>query len=324
MFFRNSISVSKVLLLAVMLFVTSCMTSSCSHEAKVAPEPVPKPEELLAETNLQTYTVRGVVKELPADGKTVLIKHEEVTNFMPAMTMPFEVKDTNELRGLKPGDAVEFSMVVGSYDAWISHIHLTNWQTASNEILTPAKSNSLPEGVRVVRDVDALSVGEELPEYHFTNELGQAVSTRQFRGQAFAFTFFFIRCPYPTFCPKLSGNFQDAQKKLLAMTNAPTNWHLFSISFDVKQDKMDELKTYGERYAYDPAHWSFLTGDLEEITAIGDSVGENFGHDETGGVTHNLRTVVIDAKGRLQKIWHNNEWSGDDLAAELVKGAKGQ
>jgi protein SCO1/2 len=303
-----------------MLFVMGCMTSSYSREVKAARESFPRPEELLIETNLQTYTVRGVVKELQPDGKTVLIKHEEVTNFMPAMTMPFEVKNTNQLKGLKPGDAVEFSMVVGNYDAWISQIHITNWMAASNAPVSMVKSNSLPEGVRVVKDVEALSLGDELPEYHFTNELGRAISTREFRGQAFAFTFFFTRCPFPTFCPKLSGNFQDAQKKLLSMTNAPANWHLFSISFDVKQDTLEELKAYGERYAYDPAHWSFLTGNLDEITAIGDSVGENFGHDETGGVTHNLRTVVINAKGRVQKIWRNNDWTGDDLAAELLEG----
>ncbi len=38
---------------------------------------------------------------------------------MPAMTMPFEVKNTNELRGLQPGDAVAFRMTVTDTDGWI-------------------------------------------------------------------------------------------------------------------------------------------------------------------------------------------------------------
>jgi protein SCO1/2 len=36
-----------------------------------------------------------------------------------------------------------------------------------------------------------------LPDYPMTNELGQAISLGQFKGQALAFTFIFTRCPFP-------------------------------------------------------------------------------------------------------------------------------
>ncbi len=41
------------------------------------------------------------------------------------------------------------------------------------------------------------------------------------------------------------------------MTNAPTNWHFLSVSFDPEFDTPETLKRYGEYYDYDPAHWSF-------------------------------------------------------------------
>src|SRR5256885_1460171 len=63
-------------------------------------------------TNQKIFQVKGVIKELKPDGKTVEVRHEEVTNYMPAMTMPFEAKDPRELTGLKPGDAVSFRMTV--------------------------------------------------------------------------------------------------------------------------------------------------------------------------------------------------------------------
>jgi protein SCO1/2 len=266
-----------------------------------------------AHTNQQIFQVKGLVKELKSDGKTVVIKHEEVPHYMPAMTMPFEVRNTNELRGLRSGDLISFQMVVTENDAWIEHVTK----------LTAARATELPSRptFRLVRDVDPLQVGDVLPEYHFTNELGQAVSTKQFKGQAFAFTFFFTRCPYPTFCPLMSGNFEAAEKKLLAMPNAPTNWHLFSISFDTEYDSPAQLKAYAGRYDYQPEHWSFLTGDLVDITAIGDQVGEYFGHDESGAVTHNLRTVVVDTRGRIQKIFPDNKWTSDELVAEMLKAA---
>ena len=43
--------------------------------------------------NQKTFQARGVVRELKPGGKTVVIQHEDVTNYMPAMTMPFDVKD---------------------------------------------------------------------------------------------------------------------------------------------------------------------------------------------------------------------------------------
>jgi protein SCO1 len=60
---------------------------------------------------------------------------------------------------------------------------------------------------------------------------------------------------------------------------------------------------------------------LIEITAIGDQVGETFGK-ENGSIVHNLRTVVVDAQGRVQKIIPENKWTSDELVAELVKAAQ--
>ena len=37
---------------------------------------------------------------------------QAIPGFMPAMTMPFEVRQTKDLDGLVPGAAVEFTLVV--------------------------------------------------------------------------------------------------------------------------------------------------------------------------------------------------------------------
>jgi len=265
-------------------------------------------------TNQQTFQVKGVVKELESDGKTVVIQHEAVSNYMPAMTMPFEVHNTNELRGLQPGDIINFQMTVTDTNGWIHHIAK----------LTAAKPAELPSraGVYITHDVEPLNIGDPLPDYHFTNEFGHAVSTGQFKGQPLVFTFFFTSCPYPLFCPLLSSHFEDSQKKLLALTNAPSQWHLLSISFEPDVDTPVVLKNYAERYHYDPAHWSFVTGDMLDLISIGDQVGEEFSRSPDAGVSHNLRTVVVDAQGRIQKIYHNNDWTADDLVTEILKAAQ--
>ena len=210
-----------------------------------------------------------------------------------------------------------FQINVTDRDAWIDHVT----KLSATQPAPPVQPAAHPNW-RVVRDVELLKVGDPLPEYRFTNELGQAVSTRQFKGQALVFTFFFTRCPYPTFCPFLSHSFADAQEKLKTMAGGPANWHLLSISFDTEVDSPATLKAYAEVYHYEPEHWSFVTGDLGDISAIADQVGAYFGHDESGGITHNLRTVVVDAQGRIQRVFTDNRWSSDELVAEIVKAAQ--
>lgn len=288
----------------------ACVLAACRRESTPSAS---TPASATINTNREYYQAKGVVQEVKAEARSVVIKHEEVPNYMAAMTMPFDVKSADELRDLQPGDAVSFRIVVAGDDAWIDQI---------KKLSAAPKLSELPQNgqFRVTRDVEPLKVGDLLPNYHFTNQLGQAVSTAQFKGQALAFTFFFIRCPYPTFCPLMSKNFSDTQRKLLALTNGPTNWHLLSVSFDPEFDSPEALKSYARPYNCDPQHWDFVTSDLVEITALADQVGENFWH-EGPSITHNLRTVVVDAQGRIQKIIPENKWTSDELVAEIVKAA---
>src|ERR1017187_4309221 len=234
----------------------------------------------------RVFQVNGIVVELKPEGKTIEIKHEAIPDYMPAMTMPFEVKNTNELTGLEAGDSISFRLVVTKTNGWVEQI----------KKIASAGTNILPTAgpSRPAHNVAPLSEGSLLPEYHFTNQLGQAFSTKQFKGQALAITFLFTRCPFPDFCPLMANNFGAAQKRLLAMHNAPTNWHLLTISFDPQFDTPAVLKSYAESHDYDLKHWTFATGDLADIAAIGDQFGLTFWHDETGSITHNLRTAVID------------------------------
>src|SRR5881628_979862 len=163
---------------------------------------------------------------------------------MDAMTMVFDVKNTNELTGLQPGDNISFRMIVTDEDGWIDQVKRLG-------TTTPILANA-PENFRRAREVDPLKVGDALPDYHFTNEFGNAVSLGDFKGQAVAFTFVFTRCPFPTFCPRMSQNFEAVQNTLKEMPNAPTNWHLLSITIDPAYDTPAVLKNYATQYHSDP------------------------------------------------------------------------
>lgn len=79
---------------------------------------------------VQSYSVKGVVRELKSDGRAIVIRHEEIPGYMEAMTMPFRVRATNELAGLKPGDEVSFRLQVTEDSSWIDRVQRTGKTTA--------------------------------------------------------------------------------------------------------------------------------------------------------------------------------------------------
>lgn len=264
----------------------------------------------------QVFQVRGVVQEVRLADKEVVIKHEEIPNFMPAMTMPFEVKNTNELTGLTTNDQVTFKMIITEEEGWIENVKKIGVDTTS-------QGQEPRPTTRLVRDVEPLAVGDKMPNYPFTNSLGEKLELKNLAGQAYAITFIFTRCPFPNFCPRMNTNFEKAYEQLKNMPNAPTNWHLVSISFDPDFDTPERLKEYSKTYKPDPQKWSWVTGAMIEIDAITEQLGVVFAF-ENNTINHNLRTAVVDKNGIIRQIFWGNEWTAEQLVEELVAGAAGK
>jgi len=272
-----------------------------------------KPKNSPSAQPTQVYTVQGVIKELEPDGKTAVIKHEAIPGYMQAMTMPFEVRDTNLLRGLKPGDAISFKLAVTHDEGWIAA--LTKLDSPAPQAAPPPPPQPV---MHVARALEPLDIGDKLPDYHFTNELGEAVNLSQFKGQVVALTFFFTSCPFPEFCPRMTSNFAQAQRQLETMTNAPAHWHLLSISFDPAHDTPQRLATYAIGAEYDKSRWSFLTGEEDQISSLAEQLGENYWH-EGASIGHNLRTVVVDPSGHIRNIIGGSKWTVSDLVQDIVQ-----
>jgi protein SCO1/2 len=217
---------------------------------------------------------------------------------------------------------VGFTLVVTKDEAWIENLRKLGMAEASSATNATAGQKERPF-MRVVRDVDPLSVGSKMTDYTFTNAFGKKVSLSDFKGQAYAFTFIFTRCPLPTFCPRMSSNFSKVYEDLTHQKDAPTNWHLLSISFDPDFDTPERLKEYSASYNPDPKKWDWVTGAMIDIDAITEQFGLVFEFDK-GNFNHTLRTVVVDKNGVVRKILIGNEWSIEELEKELIAGAKGE
>jgi protein SCO1/2 len=276
------------------------------QHAKLAGAPVPT--NAVGPT-ARTFAGHGVVQEIHSHEPIVVIKHEAISNYMSAMTMPFRVRESSVLANLHPGDEITFQLHVTATASWIDRI-----EKVGTTVLPPPVKKIEP-----AMTVNSMAANSLL-DCKFTNELGQPVRLGDFQGQALGITFFYTRCPLPDYCPRLSKNFQEAEEKLEALASAPTNWHLLSISFDPQFDTPAMLKAYGESYHYDPAHWSFLTGSPDTIAVLAHACGVKYAPDG-GAINHNFRTLIIDARGRLQMVF---PFTGDfsvSLADQMLKAA---
>ncbi len=274
-----------------------------------------------SQSGTTNYLVRGVLMKVNRGEHQLVIAHDQIPNFMEAMTMPFNVKDEAIFSKLAPGEKINFQLHVTENESWIDHIEKLDLPPpVANALHALSKRDFHTE----VHTNSAANQNRENPlrNYKFTNELGHPVSLSDFHGQAIALTFFFTRCPIPEFCPRLSRNFEQVQHKLKAMENAPTNWHLLSVTFDPAHDTPNVLKAYGASYQYDPKHWSFLTGPADKITELARLCDVKFDPDN-GLFNHNFRTLIIDASNRLQMVFPTSGDLSDSIVQELLKAASG-
>jgi protein SCO1/2 len=283
------------------LAVVLLLSASCRKAANETTKSGPK-------TATQSFSVTGIVTELKLDERKVEIKHQDIPGYMPAMTMPFNVKSTHELGAVQSGDEITFRFHVTADESWIDQIV----KTGRHESVTnsPTATNSVP----------TVSTDHPLLNYKFTNEFGQPVSFNDFKGQAVACTFFFTRCPVPEYCPRLSKNFAEASEKLKARPDMPTNWHFLSVTFDPAFDTPEVLRAYGRTYQYDSNHWSFLTGPKEKIAELAAAAGVQYKPDE-GLYNHNFATLVLDTTGKLQMKFPISGDLSDYIVTEILKAA---
>ena len=279
----------------------------CSRQP-TAPDAHPKDSGRRATdfpTNVTEYQVKGVLREILEQGAKARIAHEDIPGYMEAMTMLLDVRPTNELAGVQIGDQIMFRMLVTDDDGWIDHVKRTGVRIAPAESTEPKPAVAEEE----------LEAGAPLPDCTLTNQLGQVIHLSDFKGQALAFTFIFTRCPFPTFCPRMNNNLAEVQKQLAA-ANVGTNWHLLSISFDPEYDTPERIGAYARGYGHDTAHWSFATGATADIRKLGNHFSLMFTRDGAS-FSHNVRTVVVDPFGLIQKVFAGNEWHPAELVAAM-------
>jgi protein SCO1 len=258
--------------------------------------------------DVPTYQLKGQVLAVRPESNEILVKHEDIQGFMPAMTMPYAVKEPALLTDRVPGDLITATLHVAPELAWLSAIVRTG-------------SAPLPEDaatrIPAAAGVHLLKPGHEVPGTVLADQDDQPLALADWRGAAVVVTFIYTRCPLPQFCPLMDRRFAEIQSLAAADVALQGKVRLLSISFDPAGDSAAVLRAHAVKAGADPAVWRFATADEAIVDRLAATFGVNVIREKDGTITHNLRTAVIDSRGRLRSIHDSNAWSAASIVDEL-------
>ena len=88
--------------------------------------------------DVRTYQLKGQILTIRAATNELLVKHEDIPGFMPAMTMSYQVRDPALLEDKKPGDLITATLVVEEVSGYLSTMTVTGNAAIKNAGAGPA------------------------------------------------------------------------------------------------------------------------------------------------------------------------------------------
>ncbi len=265
-----------------------------------------------ADPGRRTYSASGVVRSVNASSRTLQIAHEAIPGLMPAMTMPFRVDGHAWPTGVRPGDTIDFRLVVTFRDSWIDSVRRVSDQPdAELEAVSPED-----------REATRLQVGERVPDLTLVDQDGHAFRWSDLHGNAIVLTFVYTRCPLPNFCPLMTQNFAELQRRLRPEFGDQVR--LLSISIDPIFDTPGVLRNYAAQNGVDSRFWTLVTGSEAGINQAAELFGL-FRQAAGGLINHDLRTALIGPDGRLVSLWKGNAWTPYEVqrqVREILTGSR--
>jgi len=273
-------------------------------------------EQSSSSTNFKVYKLRGKVVSTDAAKGEATLNHDAIPGFMDAMTMPYKLKDASILSELHPGDVITADVLVSAdpnADYLIDHIVVVGQARPDYK---PPVSYHVP------------APGDATPDFKLRNQDGRAIHLGQFKGRALLVTFIYTRCPSPEFCPRVTRNFAEVEKQLAANPALYAKTHLLCISFDPEHDTPERLRAYGTTYmggdAKDAfAHWDFAVPEEPVLLEMAKFFDLGMTSDADGSITHTLSTTLIGPDGKVVRFYPGNEWTAEQVAADLKQLAGG-
>src|SRR5215213_8472586 len=106
------------------------------------------------DTNTRTYQLTGQILVVKPETNEVLVKHQDIPGFMPAMTMPYVVKDPSLIHERVAGDLITATLNLAPEGPFLSEIKKTGSAPLPDEARTT---------IPVAANVHLLQPGDAVP-----------------------------------------------------------------------------------------------------------------------------------------------------------------
>jgi protein SCO1/2 len=269
-------------------------------------------------TDHKEFHLRGKIVSTDAAAGTITVDAAAIPGYMDAMTMPYKLAQPNVIGELHPGDLITAHVLV-DYDS----VGPLAPKLDQIVVVGQARPDYKPKVQYHVPQA-----GEQVPDFALLNQSGKTIHLDQFRGKVVLLTFIYTRCPMADFCPRMSDNFAEIDKKLAQDGAVYGKTHLLSISFDPKYDTPKVLRSYGGAHTgrfteEDFRHWDFAAPSVEELPKMEQyfDFGVTGDSSDPSTIQHSLSTVLIGKDGKIVAWYPSNDWKPADVLKQVEQAA---
>jgi protein SCO1/2 len=262
----------------------------------------------VASANASQHPINGKIVKFDRAKHTITLSHEAIPNYMDAMTMEFKVKEAWPFGVMGEGDALRGVLVVDGARSWIEGVTVTK--------ASGTNAATEPRGSWVPADK-----GTPVPDVALVDQDARPLRLDRYRGHPLLMAFSYSRCPLPDYCPLTMAHFATIEKTT-KQDAALKDLRLLTITIDPTHDTPAVLRAYGLRYATGDglrkpfARWDLATGAPEDVKRLASFFGLDYFQD-SGPITHSLRTAIVDPAGRVYKVFEGNEWKVDEVMSAV-------
>ncbi len=266
----------------------------------------------LVAAKADSYAITGEVIDVVMEKGCLIVRHEAIPGYMPAMTMEFGV-EPGDLQNARRGSRISATMIPSDTgDFRLIKI----WPAGEAAAVVQSNTQILVDETTRLGRGAYREVGAPAPAFALFRQDGDVVASDRFRGRQVMLNFIFTRCPVATMCPAAVARFQQVQQRARAL--GVGNLELVSISLDPVHDTPGVLREYARSRVIDTSNYSFLTGPDAAIRALLAQFGV-LAEFQGDLLNHTLATLLIDETGRIAWRADGSSWSVDDFVSRLKR-----
>lgn len=267
--------------------------------------------------NAPGHPLVGEILSIDEASNTLEVAHEDIPDFMPPMTMRFEVAP-GDLKNARPGQKIRARLVrteEGGFELtriWpLDEEVASDLETFNRQLQKQAKA--LPLG-------RYYGEGDAAPDFALLDQFGETVTSERLKGKPFFLNFIFTRCTDANMCPLSTSKMARLQ---LMVAEAGLDASFVSITMDPEFDTPGVLRQYADGYGIEGDNFHFVTGPKSAVRDLIKSYGVT-AIDQVDTVMHSLATVLVAKDGSIAMRSEKSAWSPDEFLEALEKASSVQ